>query len=76
MTTLEDIERKLAELDGKPCKCCGKMVFWDDWSLNGRMCRECRRKFGEAGNGDSDAGDRGNRAFTVGHFVESLTWQF
>lgn len=30
MAALEDIEQKLAELEGKPCKCCGKMVFWDD----------------------------------------------
>lgn len=57
MATLEDIERKLAELDGKPCKCCGKMVFWDDWSLNGRMCRECHRAFVGSGKDDSDVGD-------------------
>ena len=54
---MEDIELNLAELDGKPCKCCGKMVFWDDWSLNGRMCRECHRAFVESGKDDSDVGD-------------------
>lgn len=57
MSTFEDIEQKLAELDGKPCKCCGKMVFWDDWSLNGRMCRACHRAFVESDKDDSDVGD-------------------
>lgn len=57
MATLEDIEQKLAELDGKPCKRCGKMVFWDDWSMNGRMCRERLMAFVESGKDNSDVGD-------------------
>ena len=57
MATLEDINRMLVELDGKPCKKCGKMVFWDNWSMNGSMCRECRRELVESGKDDSDASD-------------------
>jgi len=57
MATLAEIEQRLAEFDGRPCKKCGKLVYWDTWSLHRKMCRECDRRMVESGEEDSEAND-------------------